>query len=349
MPLETVMRPPIARPLAASTVATPLDRIVVGATALVIAALVLAIGLAARSWVGAPFPGFFVMPNGVVPSVGLPSWTGSGASVYQRHVEAVDGTAVTDTAAIYSHARRRSANTAINYTLRGPGGLETLPIRSAMFTEGDYWAVFGGYLLSGGLYLAVGILAPFLCSAPERGRALLLLGGTGGIYALSGAALYSPAGPLRLHALSEALFPAALAYLALTLPRQRSEMLAPFAAMAGTLSLALAIPYLLLVNLPTAYSTMHAASESAMGIAGVALLATLMSERLRAGNDAGPFLRAAAVGGALGIGVPAVVLGISGLSGGKLPVNVMTVASFLFPLGLGYGLVAEYVAAALDA
>ena len=47
-------------------------------------------------------------------------------------------------------------------------------------------------------------------------------------------------------------------------------------------------------------------------------------------------------GALLGLGVPAVIMIISGVSGGALPVNVMTVTAFLFPLCIGYGLLREH-------
>ena len=57
-------------------------------------------------------------------------------------------------------------------------------------------------------------------------------------------------------------------------------------------------------------------------------------------------LRAAVAGALLGIGVPAVIMVLSGLSGGALPVNFVTVTAFLFPLCIGYGLLREHTLAA---
>src|SRR5258705_3922959 len=60
-------------------------------------AVLLAIGALALvhslGWRGARFPGFFVMPNRVVPSAALPGWSGvaEGRPLYQNILLAVDG------------------------------------------------------------------------------------------------------------------------------------------------------------------------------------------------------------------------------------------------------------------
>ena len=46
------------------------------AVSLAILAIGLVAGVRSLAWRGAPFPGFFVLPNRVVPSAGLPGWSG---------------------------------------------------------------------------------------------------------------------------------------------------------------------------------------------------------------------------------------------------------------------------------
>jgi hypothetical protein len=149
---------------------------------------------------------------------------------------------------------------------------------------------------------------------------------------------------MRLHALAEAFFPAALVNLTCVFPRERRGIALPVVATAWWLSLALAIPYQLLLHQPAAYSILHAACETYMGLAGLGFGAALIVERARAPHAPTALLRGAVAGAILGLGVPAVIMTISGLTGGGLPVNVCTATAFLFPLCLGYGLVRERLA-----
>jgi hypothetical protein len=146
---------------------------------------------------------------------------------------------------------------------------------------------------------------------------------------------------LRLHALAESFFPAAIVHLALVYPGRFRQALEPWCAVAWFLSLAIAIPYELLLDEPSSYSAMHACAETYLGVAGLALAIRLVHELARAPREAGPLLRGATAGAVLGLGIPAVVVGLSGLTGGQLPVNVVTTAAFAFPVCFGWGIVRE--------
>mgnify|MGYP003693697487 CR=1 FL=1 len=90
----------------------------------------------------------------------------------------------------------------------------TLPSRR--FSAADYSAVFGAYLATGLCYVLLGDPRRLDAATPNRvGRALLYLGGAAGLYMLTAADLYPPAGSLRLHALAAALLPATLVQFAL--------------------------------------------------------------------------------------------------------------------------------------
>lgn len=312
------------------------------AAALMAVAATLGAGLSARDWIGRPFPGFFVLANRVVPSVGLPRWAGSrDGSIYQRAVVAVDGEPVAGNAQVYARVAERPAGTMFTYALRRGATTDMLALASDRFSTEDYWTVFGAYLASGVLYLALGLLAAWLHPRAHLGRALLCAGGAGGIYALSAVGFYDAGGAMRVHALAEAFFPAALVYLALVFPRERGRMLLPLGAMAWWLSLALAVPYQLLLGQPGAYSMLHATCETYLAVAGLALIATLLVARARAAERSDTVLRGATAGALLGLGVPAVVMMISGVTGGGLPVNVSAWTAFLFPLCFGWGLLRE--------
>lgn len=308
------------------------------------------VALTANGWVGKSFPGFFVLPNRIIPSVSRDAWAGSAdGTIYQRTVVAIDGKPVAGNLDAYHEVATQPPGTAVHYTLRHGTSTETLTLPSRTFSRSDYWIIFGSYLVTGLLYLWVGVLAAWLLPNADLGRALLLLGGAGGIFALTGAGIYEPGADLRIHAVAESFFPATLVYLALVFAHGDRRWVLPAAAIAWWLSLALAIAYQLVLGQPGAYTLVHNACEAYMGVAGLAVGATLIFVRARAGDQAGPLLRASVAGALLGIGVPAVVMTLSGLSGGALPVNIVTATAFLFPLCMGYGLVREHVDTRLPA
>jgi hypothetical protein len=313
------------------------------AAALMALAVTTIVGMAAGEWVGRTFPGFFLLSNRVVPSIGRETWSAvRDGALYQSTVIAIDGKTVLGNADAYRAVASRGPGAAIAYTFRRGTAVANVTAASRTFSRLDYWIIFGSYLVTGLLYLWLGVLAMWLLPEAELGRALLLLGGTGGVYALTGAGIYDPAADLRVHALAEAFFPATFVYVALTFGRVAPRWATTLGALAWWLSLALAIPYELLLGQPGAYTLVHAACELYCGLAGLALGATLIVERARAAEHAGPLLRAAVGGALLGIGVPAIVMVLSGLSGGGLPVNLVTATAFLFPLCLGYGLLREH-------
>jgi hypothetical protein len=305
-------------------------------------AVTILVGMTAETWVGRSFPGFFVLPNRVIPSVGLEAWPGNRlGAIYQRVVVAVDGKQVASNVDAYADVASQPPGTAVEYTLRGATGTETLTLTTRRFSLADYWIIFGSYLATGLLYLLVGMLAAWLLPESHLGRALLLLGGAGGIFALTGAGIYQPGAGLRIHALAEAFFPATLVYLAVVFAGLERRAIVTVAAIGWWVSLALAVIYQLVLSEPAAYTLLHNACQTYMGIAGLAVGATLIAERARVASDAGPFLRAAAAGAILGIGVPALIMMLSGVSGGALPVNFVTATAFLFPLCIGFGLLRE--------
>src|SRR6185369_9817387 len=176
------------------------------------------------------------------------------------------------------------------------------------------------------LYLVLGLLGAWLLPETDLGRAILYCGSVAGLFALSAVGLYGGEAAMRIHTLAEAFLPATLVYLAVVFPRARGALAQPLTALAWTLSLAIAVPYQLLLTQPSAYSTLHAACEVYLGVAAGALLVTLVVERAR--SVATPLLRAAVAGGLLGLGVPAVVKTLSGVTGGALPVNALAMTAF---------------------
>ncbi|MBI3771065.1 MAG: hypothetical protein HY271_21545 [Deltaproteobacteria bacterium] len=320
-------------------------RVALAAAAVVAIAATAAIGAGARSWIGAPFPGFFVLANRVIPSVGLTSWSGTrDGAVYQRAVIAIDGSPVASASDVYLRVANHAPGHAFTYTLRRGTTTETLALASHRFSQVDYSMIFGAYLMNGIFYLLLGLLAAWMLPDTDLGRAVLFVGCVAGIFALSAVSLYGPESEMRVHALAEAFFPATLVYLAVVFPREHSWLIGPVAGLGWWLSLALAVPYQILIEQPAAYSLLHAACEAYLGLAGIGLVTSLLVERARAGEAATPLLRAALAGALLGLGVPAVVMTLSGLTGGGIPVNVAATTGFLFPACFAFGLVRQDVA-----
>ncbi len=304
-------------------------------------------GMAAHRWTGESFPGFFVLANRVIAPVGGSDWSGQrDGSVYQWTVTAVDGRRVATGSDVYRHVAGQAPGQRIAYTLRRGSATRTLTLPSQRFSSADYAALFGPYLVSGFLYLLVGLLAAALVCHTRVGGALLAVGTLAGIDALSSVALYEPVSTMRLHALSEAFLPAAFVYLALVFPRERGWVTRSLAAAAWSLSLAIALPYQLLLDQPAAYTVLHTACEIYGGIAGVALLVSLVIEHGRAGDGASPLLRCAVGGALLGLGAPAITMMLSAVSGGALPVNAASAIAFVFPACLVFGLLRDRVAVA---
>ena len=73
------------------------------------------------SWLGRPFPGFFLMDNRVVPTVSGLSWPADKAALFHSQVVAVDGVAVHSSDEVYRYAAERPAGTPMTYTLRRGG------------------------------------------------------------------------------------------------------------------------------------------------------------------------------------------------------------------------------------
>jgi hypothetical protein len=311
--------------------------------ALVAAVAVTAVvAMATRSWIGETFPGFFVLSNRVIASVGRVEWSGSrDGTLYQHAVVEVDGERVTGSAEVYDKAARRPEGTPVVYTLRQGTALERVTVATRRFVPSDYWIIFGSYLSTGLLYLCVGLMGAWLVRDANLGRSILLLGATGGIYALSGAGIYAGDADLRLHAAAEAFFPATLIYFATACARLADRYAKPVVGCAAWLSGALAVACQLMLNEPSGYSLIHGACETYMGVAGLATGATLIVRRVRVAAEADALLTSSLAGAMLGLGLPAVIMVLSGVSGGALPVNVCTVTAFMFPLGIAWGVARE--------
>ncbi len=321
-----------------------LQRAAIGLVALAAIATAAVVALAATTWIGATFPGFFVLENGVVASIGRPGWPASRVGIYQHVVSEIDDASVESGPAVYKRVASQPAGTTFTYNLENTIAQRSVTLASRVLTPTDYWMIFGGYFATGLLYVLLALLGALLAIDPQLGRALVLVGSAGGAYALSAVGIYGPDAPIRLHAAIEALFPASLVCLALVFPRPLPQITKPATALAWTLSLALALPYQLMIDQPAAYSALHSACELYLGLAGIAVVTRLVLAATL-GEARTAALPSALTGAVLGLGAPAIIFLVSGATGGRLPVNMCTATAFVFPLCVAHGMVREHLAA----
>ena len=104
----------------------------------------------ALSQVGKSFPGFLVLGNRVIASVGLSIWPATaGGEIFQHEVVAIDGMAVTNAETLRSQIRSLPAGTAIEYRLRSGDVEIARSIETRTFGWRDFALLHGMYLVNG--------------------------------------------------------------------------------------------------------------------------------------------------------------------------------------------------------
>jgi hypothetical protein len=302
-------------------------------------AVLLAIGALALvhslSWRGARFPGFFVMPNRVVPSAALPGWSGAadGRPVYQNILLAVDDVPIAAAEDGYRRAAAHPAGEPAAYLFARAGGVETRTFATRILGNGEYLAIFGAYAFTALAYLLLATVASERSTEGELYRGLAALGWASAAFGFTGMDLYGPGTFFRLHLLSEALLWAAATHLVLACPEDHVTERPGVLPLVYGLGLALATVYEFFAYEPGAYSAMHNLSQALAGIPVLVLMARLALAIDRPPPELGRAgLRRMLAGMLAGLVLPAIVLGVSGATGGRIPVNASAWVGFLFPL-----------------
>ena len=294
----------------------------------------------ARSWIDRPFAGFFVLADRTVPPIGRAAWNeGEGRRLYDRTLVAIDGVAIADSDEVHRRLAAKPLGSTFAFTLTGHGATETVTVASRAFSVADYWAIFGSYLFTGLLYVLLAILAAWALPANRVGRALMMVGATGGLFMLSAADLYPPGASLRVHALTMVLLPATLVHFALVVGTARRWFADLAVRAVWTLTLSAALSMQLLLGDPAATPALDATCHATLAFALAAATIALVGARTRVGFDAEPLLGCAAV---FGLGAPAVIFLLAALGDG-VPVNASATLGFLFPLGVGAGLLMDRI------
>jgi len=195
---------------------------------------------------GHPFPGFFVMDNGVVPTVGLFHWTGMTHHMpFAARVVAVDGRPVRSNAEVYAYVESVPPGTAVEYTIEKDGRTASRRVPTMLFRPVDYALTLGLYVLNGFMGLLAGFVVSLLKPRSPAARGFLLYGFFWGLFPLTGTALFDPdlAWLSPVYFVTQAVFPATFVHFGLVFPVERDVvhrrpalLLVPYAISAALLA-----------------------------------------------------------------------------------------------------------------
>lgn len=143
-------------------------------------------------WLEAPFPGFFVMENAVIPTISGYEWPPDHARYFHARVVAIDGSAVRSGKEVYDHVAARPAGTLFRYTLERGGERFEESLASMPFTVADYLQTYGIFFFYGIPTLLIGIIVGFLQPRMLQARVFMLHAATAGGYSISGIFLHHP-------------------------------------------------------------------------------------------------------------------------------------------------------------
>jgi len=312
-----------------------------GAIAIGLAAIVLATRttITSSAWVGRVFPGFVLLDNRVIASVGLANWSGTSVpGLYQSQVVAVDGVAVGSAAEAYARVAALPPGTPVRYRLARRGVEREVTVAAERFTLRDWMLLFGAFLLNGAMYLASGLVAWVLRPRAPVVRAFLMVGVAMSLFLLTAMDLYGPASFFRLHVVGETFFPAAVLQFALLFPQ--THRFARWRHAGYGLSLAILVLYEAFLYRPSTYSSLLAANMIYLGVAGLFLTARLVWVYWRGGSQlARQRVRVVTLGVLFGLGIPGSIVVISALLGGGVAMNTAAFTPFLFALSVAYAIV----------
>ena len=190
-------------------------------------------------WFKAPFPGFFLMENAVVPTVGGIDWPADKATLFHSQVITFDGIRVRSNRDVYSYVAKRPVGTVIEYTFRKDGAYFSRSLPSMAFGVADYLQTYGILLFFGLSWLAFGVVVSIMQPRTRQARVYLFQTFVAGMYPITAVFLHQPNFPLltKVYFLFECFFPATWIHLALVFPVERH--------LVGFQRLWLTVPYLL--------------------------------------------------------------------------------------------------------
>lgn len=298
------------------------------------------------SWEGRPFPGFFVMDTGVVPTVSLAHWTGVDVVPFHSRVVAVDGVPVASGGQVYRQVATLPVGQPVRYELIKDGTSRTETVPSMRFGPYDWCTIFGAYVLNGLVGLVAATLVSLLRPGDPAARAFLSWGVVWGLFPLTGSALYqdSPWWLTRLHYLTQAMYGASFIHLGWTFPverrflvRHRSVLVLPY-LVGAALTVWIFVSY---YAVPPSTAPLHAAYD--FSALGMCLFVATLAYSWWENRDVlvRPRTQTILVGA-----VVATSMGVYGFvdtarAGASFPINYLAVVPIFFFVAVGYAIVAH--------
>ncbi len=315
-------------------------RIRLAAAVIGLVAVVLAVRttITSSAWVGRPFPGFMVLDNGVIASVGLPDWSGSGVpDLYQSEIRSVDGRPMGSTASLYAYVESLPVGTPVRYQLRRGGRDSEVMVPSQRFGLRDWFLLFGPFLLNGLTYVPAALVVLVLRPG-ALGWAFVSFAVSWALFLLTAMDLYGPATFFRLHAAAETLVPPSVVQLALLFPQPHRW--ARWRWLAYPPSLAILILYERFLYTPAVYSVLLEINMALLGLAPLVLVGRLIPE-YQHGRSALARQRARIVtlGVLLGFALPGALALTFVAFGGRLANSLGTLTPVVFPIAVAYAIV----------
>lgn len=185
--------------------------------------LVVATVVACLYWPGRTFPGFFLLRNHAVPSVGLYEWTGWSRIPFHRQVVSADGAPMVSQAQLYALAAARPPGTAVEYGVRDGDTVTSTAVPTMRFGPRDFWLTLAPFLVNGVVIFAMAVVVGLLQPRRPEAMGFLAFGTIFGVLLLTGPPLYHPtlSGLTSLNLLATALWPASFVHLGLVFPAPR--------------------------------------------------------------------------------------------------------------------------------
>jgi len=297
-----------------------------------------AVVLSLSAWRDRVFPGFMVLDNRVVASVGLFDWSGSGVEgLKQSQIVAVNGTPVSTAAAVYGAVAKATPGTLVTYEIERNGRRRAVAVAAERFRMRDWLILNGSFLLNGAVYLVAGLIVWALRPRSDVARAFLSLGLAFATLLFPAVELYRPSTYFRLHIVGETWLWAAAMHLVLTFPYAHRWL--RFVWVPYVLAAAVAVFYQLeLYNAPI-YSHIVLFNYSAIGLAAIAFFVRLLWEATQ--DHSGLVrqrVRVLLTGTLVGFALPGAAIAVPAMFGGDVSMNLPSALNFVFALTLAYAI-----------
>jgi len=311
------------------------------ALAFLLVGLALAIRTTTTSieWIGRVFPGFVLLDNRVIASVGLAHWTGTAVpELYQNEVVAIDDRPIGSTPEAYALVAAKAPGELVRYRLRQRGEERVVTVATQRFEVRDWILLHGVFLLNGLVFLVAG-LATFVLR-PDSGPARGFLGGglSIGFFLFTAMDLYGPATFFRLHVLAESMLPPAMLHFALLFPER--HRFARYGGLAWMLGLAIAVAYELFLYVPARYSLVLTTNMLYIAAVATFFCGNAVASYVRGASQlVRQRVRVIVVGAIFGFALPAVVLGLAATMAGDVSMNLAATTPFIFGVALAYAIV----------